>query len=520
MIEEQLEKLGLHKNESKVYLTLFELGKVKAGQLIEHTKLHRNLVYTALDELTERGLVTKIVRGAVAEFSANDPHHLIDELDAKKEMAEKVVAEIKKKAAQTPREVTVYEGNESIVDVTEKNLDAPAGETIYILGASNSTISEPFGGWDRFHKMRVKKNINFKVLYDHTVAKDVLEARNKLPMAEARYFPFDIEMPVWFNMCNDKLAIMVTGEDPLVFDIRSRPVADAMKKYFEYFWDQQVSVETGIEPLKRTIYDMLDELKPGDEYCVLGASSGDPNRDIHNGIQDLYDKFHADRIKKGVITKMLVYRESFRRVKKRYDDYGDPEGKISFLKIYTSAPPIPMQINIYNGKAFIILYGDKPTIIHFDKPEIYDGFKAYFDSLWVQDTYVVRGAEELYDIWMEGIDTGGIKFIGAHGQFIDRYPQLFKKIEQHMSGTKGVYWKSIVDSSMKKHKLTGYPWSQNKYVLTNTKNLNVVWLYNNKVAIVNWAKDEPIVLISENPILVQSYNDYFEELWNKKQPIA
>jgi sugar-specific transcriptional regulator TrmB len=512
MLEEQLEKLGLHKNESKIYLALFELGKTKAGKLIDHTKLHRNLVYTALEELTERGLVTKIVRGAVAEFSANDPEHLIDELEDKKTLARKVAAEIKMKISEAPREVTIHEGNQSIVDVALRNLNAPAGETYYVLGASEKT-NEPFGNWDRVHKKRIKNGIQFRGLYDHTVTKNVLAQRNSLPMAEARYFPFDIEMPVWFNICKDKLAIMVTGEDPLVFDIRSRPVADAMKKYFEYFWNQQVSVETGIVALERTIYNMLDELKPGEEYCVLGAASGDPSKDV----RILYDKFHTDRIKKGVVTKMLVYRESLKRIKERFEVCGDPGGKVSYLKTYASAPRIPMQINTFKNKAFIILYGDKPTVINFERHEIYEGFKAYFDSLWNQDTYVVRGPQELYNIWMEGIDTGGISFIGARAYFMDRYPQLYKKIEEKMRGIKNVYWKMILDPSMSSHRLTKYPWSKKKYILSNTKNINVVWLYNNKVAVVNWAEDEPIVLISENKILVQSYNDYFEELWNKKQ---
>ncbi len=110
----------------------------------------------------------------------------------------------------------------------------------------------------------------------------------------------------------------------------------------------------------------------------MGASAGDNT----SGVQKLYDEFHADRIKKGVVAKMLVYQESLKRMKERFIACGDAEGKISFIRTYASAPKIPMQINMYHGKTFIILYGENSTIIKFEKSEIHDGFKAYFNEMW------------------------------------------------------------------------------------------------------------------------------------------
>jgi uncharacterized protein (DUF2249 family) len=461
------------------------------------------------------------VRGAVAEFSANDPEHLIDELEDKKTLARKVAAEIKMKISEVPREVTIHEGNQSIVDVALRNLNAPAGETYYVLGASEKT-NEPFGNWDRVHKKRVKNGIQFRGLYDHTVTKNVLVQRNSLPMAEARYFPFDIEMPVWFNMCKDKLAIMVTGEDPLVFDIRSRPVADAMKKYFEYFWNQQVSVETGIEALERTIYNMLDELKSGDEYCVLGAASGDPSKDI----RILYDKFHTDRIKKGVVTKMLVYRESFKRIKERFEVCGDPDGKVSYLKTYASAPRIPMQINTYNGKAFIILYGDKPTVIHFERHEIYEGFKAYFDSLWTQNASVEIGMDALHRVFFDMLDElkPGEEYyvLGTALGSDPKYLKFFK--DYHAKRIKkGVVVKMLAyrdQLSSIKNKLfdaCGDPDGKVSKIKPFTEAPAIpmqVTLYKNKMRLLFSGKD-PVVMYYDRPEAYDGFKKYFDFLWDQ-----
>lgn len=38
---------------------------------------------------------------------------------------------------------------------------------------------------------------------------------------------------------------------------------------------------------------------------------------------------------------------------------------------------------------------ENPTVIHFAQPELYAGFKAYFDQLWNQESYVLKGPKAL-----------------------------------------------------------------------------------------------------------------------------
>src|SRR3989338_8349569 len=42
---QELIKLGFNKNEAKVYLSLANLGKTNASQIIKDTKFHKNIVY-------------------------------------------------------------------------------------------------------------------------------------------------------------------------------------------------------------------------------------------------------------------------------------------------------------------------------------------------------------------------------------------------------------------------------------------------------------------------------------------
>ena len=154
-------------------------------------------------------------------------------------------------------------------------------------------------------------------------------------------------------------------------------------------------------------------------------------------------------------------------------------------------------------------------MIYFDRKEIGDAFLAYFHALWSQDTEVRRGADAVKDMWMESLQYGELKFIGARGYFVDQYPELFEEIKQEAEKIPHLKWKNVVDIGAKDHPLNTLPWMEVRFPLQTVPNPNVVWLWGTKVAIANWTEDEPILFISTNKYLVQLYTDYFNLLWNQ-----
>lgn len=175
----------------------------------------------------------------MAVFSANSPDRLVKQAENSVVLAKDVAKEIKEKGHAESKEVVVYEGVEGIKRATVDMLNAPEGETFYLLGASQYSTGYPHGSsefdWTAFHARRAKKNIKFRGLYDTSVDPLQIKLRNEMPLAEAKYLPFKLEMPVWFDICNDSVAIMVPGG--LVFNIRNKPTADALKKYFDFLWN-------------------------------------------------------------------------------------------------------------------------------------------------------------------------------------------------------------------------------------------------------------------------------------------
>ncbi len=82
-VEKVLLSYGLNKNESKVFLSLIDLGGAFAKDLIQKTKFHKNIVYENLYKLIEKGLVSEILLENKKYFYCESPQ-VIDEYVKKK----------------------------------------------------------------------------------------------------------------------------------------------------------------------------------------------------------------------------------------------------------------------------------------------------------------------------------------------------------------------------------------------------------------------------------------------------
>jgi len=85
MDDEALQKLGLTKGESAVYLALLELGESTAGVIAKKAGVSSSKVYEILERLMAKGLAGRVSKSGRMLFSASDPKAL-----------ERMVAEKKK----------------------------------------------------------------------------------------------------------------------------------------------------------------------------------------------------------------------------------------------------------------------------------------------------------------------------------------------------------------------------------------------------------------------------------------
>ncbi len=201
---------------------------------------------------------------------------------------------------------------------------------------------------------------------------------NNLPWMEARYNATGSKNPNVVWLYGNKVAVANwTETEPVVFISEDKNVVDSYRDYFDELWNKEVIVDTGMDALRRVYYDMLDELKSGEEYYIFGTSTGHVPH-----LEEFFENYHKERIKRGVVLNMLAFADYYETARERNKRSGDPEEEISHVKKYIASPLSRMQITLFNNKARLIIFGEDPVVIYLDKPEIYLGFKTQFDDLW------------------------------------------------------------------------------------------------------------------------------------------
>lgn len=137
-----LEKLGLTKHESEVYLSLLKDGKMGVSEIARKTGLYRPIIYQALAGLGRAGLANVSLKGKYKTYSAESPHRLEKKF---LELSNSFDDEIKalsdmQTAPEAVRPVIKYfEGREGIMRIHDDIVETlKKGETYYRYSSSNA----------------------------------------------------------------------------------------------------------------------------------------------------------------------------------------------------------------------------------------------------------------------------------------------------------------------------------------------------------------------------------------------
>jgi len=87
-IELELQKIGLDKNEARIYLAALELGQSSVQKLAEKVEMSRPTVYRILDSLQKKELIEKIDRKKGGSVNPKSPDELLSLLRIKKRKVE------------------------------------------------------------------------------------------------------------------------------------------------------------------------------------------------------------------------------------------------------------------------------------------------------------------------------------------------------------------------------------------------------------------------------------------------
>jgi len=250
MINDIFEKMGLSAGESKVYSSLLKLGESTITPLTSDANVTKSKIYDILEKLIKKGLVGYSIKQNVKHFFVNDPRKIIDyltqkedEIKSNKEEIEKILPSLiaQRNSASSERVAEIYQGYNGMKTIREELMQTYSkGETLLVLGAPR-IANDKWEGWLlEFHKERIKRGINMKIIYNWD-AKDYGKVRTKMKLTEVKYFQEGINAPNWIDVFPEAVMITVIVGEPISFVIRSKEIADSFRSYFDIMWRQAKS---------------------------------------------------------------------------------------------------------------------------------------------------------------------------------------------------------------------------------------------------------------------------------------
>ena len=230
--------LGLTKNETKVYLTLLDLGTAQAGQITEKSGIHRRNVYDSISRLMEKGLISFVSVNNKKLFSPVNPRRFLELIEEKKFGLDdlkgeftKILPELELKTRmQEGHDVRFYKGAEGLKTVYEDIIRTGKSYIGYGPGRQLEKILKNY--LTHFVAKRLKDKIKSKLIYDEA-SRDL----QRRPLSKIRYMPEHYSSRAALRIYGNKVAILLLSEEePLAIVIKNKAIADGYRKYFELMW--------------------------------------------------------------------------------------------------------------------------------------------------------------------------------------------------------------------------------------------------------------------------------------------
>jgi len=229
-IEEQLTRIGLTDNQSKIYLSLLKLKRATIKQVAKECGFHRTNIYDIMEELKEKGLVTFYKEGKSSYYSAVDPKNLSVMIDEQKEILNTMLPTLSGlfNFQHEDVNVQVYKGEQGMKIAFNNILKTK--KKIYCGLNIKGQLREQLPIYaTQFYRIMKEKEILYKGIYTK-------EYKVKGHKTEIRYIDPKYDTPVATHIYDDVVLIEIWQPTMIAIEIRSQQIADAYMDQFNMMW--------------------------------------------------------------------------------------------------------------------------------------------------------------------------------------------------------------------------------------------------------------------------------------------
>ena len=235
-----LEDIGLTNSQIKIYLALLELGETTSGPIIKKSKLQNSVVYNALNQLIQNGLVTYIQKGKRKYFSTTDPKNLIQFIQDKKERVEDLVPKLieKRNIVQQKQEAQVFKGWKGLYTAFNycmENLPSGSDYIGFPPGYEKNDSEQAKLFFRELQKKRSKRKYHVKFIINEKLKPQVKEYNyyNKFSKPQFKYLK---ACPVGIIILGENILNFTIKPEPVAVIITSKQMSDSYKEFFNQMW--------------------------------------------------------------------------------------------------------------------------------------------------------------------------------------------------------------------------------------------------------------------------------------------
>ncbi len=246
MEKDLLNQVGLSDKESEIYQILLKLGKVPASKILPETDLKRTTVYSILDDLLAKDIITKDDTHKITEFRAKHPYALKEFLEAKVSQIKTTESKLDAvlpdfislyNTAQNRPGVKFYEGVEGAKRVLDDTLTSKTEIlTIADVEAADKYIKKIN---TNYVKARIKKQIPKRFLaIDNEYARNFFTKQGTdmttIKFCPLKISPYNTGIQIYDNKIayitmNEKFILSTIIEDKFIYSMH--------QALFNYIWD-------------------------------------------------------------------------------------------------------------------------------------------------------------------------------------------------------------------------------------------------------------------------------------------
>lgn len=240
----QLQEIGLSKNEAAVYSALLSLGLTTTGLIIQKTKLHGQLVYQALNQLTARDLVSYIIKRNRKYFQASNPDMLLNNIYKIENLTRSIIPNLKQlqKNRGDELQVKIMYGHEGFINNLQDVIASTAryDKTMRIIGgAAAKDFYRVIGDWYQtyINLLERKKIAKWQISPDNTAA----EFKEKF--VREKNTILKIMPPAFSNITQTRITpematIEIYDVETVIIQIHNKAIAKSYRVYFDFLWKQ------------------------------------------------------------------------------------------------------------------------------------------------------------------------------------------------------------------------------------------------------------------------------------------